>query len=136
MSRTRMPVMRCAIVDSSPPHASIAPAKPSMTAATKLPDDLRQRWPLPSTPRPIVVIGAGSIVRDAHLPVYRRLGFPVTGIFDLNSAASNDKARAFAIARVFRSLDEAAATPGAIFDVAIPPENIAAVLERLPIGSA
>ena len=100
------------------------------------PTDLRQAWPRPSAPRPIVVIGAGSIVRDAHLPVYKRLGFPVAGIFDVNQDASRDKADAFAIARVFQSLDEAAATPGAIFDVAIPPENIAAVLERLSVGSA
>jgi predicted dehydrogenase len=47
-------------------------------------EDLRQRWPPPSTPRPIVVIGAGSIVRDAHLPVYAGLGFPVAGIFDVD----------------------------------------------------
>ena len=106
------------------------------TQSLLLPTDLRQAWPRPSAPRPIVVIGAGSIIRDAHLPVYRRLGFPVSGIFDVSHAASRDKARAFAIARVFQSIDEAAATPGAIFDVAIPPENIAAVLERLSVGSA
>jgi predicted dehydrogenase len=100
------------------------------------PTDLRQSWSRPSTPRPIVVIGAGSIVRDAHLPVYKRLGLPVSGIFDVNPEASGDKARAFGITRVFGSIDEAAATPGAIFDVAIPPENIAGVLERLPPGAA
>jgi predicted dehydrogenase len=100
------------------------------------PTDLRQSWPRPSTTKPIVVIGAGSIVRDAHLPVYKRLGFPVSGIFDVNPEASGDKARAFGITRVFGSIDEAAATPGAIFDVAIPPENIAGVLERLPPGAA
>jgi len=106
------------------------------TQSLLLPTDLRQAWPRPSAPRPIVVIGAGSIVRDAHLPVYKRLGFPVAGILDVNHAASRDKARAFAIARVFQSIDEAAATPNAIFDVAIPPENIAAVLERLSVGAA
>ena len=42
--------------------------------------DLRQAWPPPSTPRPIVVIGAGAIVRTAHLPAYRRLGLPVAGL--------------------------------------------------------
>ncbi|HSU91741.1 MAG TPA: Gfo/Idh/MocA family oxidoreductase, partial [Sporolactobacillaceae bacterium] len=106
------------------------------TQSLLFPTDLRQAWPRPSAPRPIVVIGAGSIVRDAHLPVYKRLGFPVAGIFDINPDASRDKAGVFAIARVFQSLDEAAATPGAIFDVAIPPENIAAVLERFSVGSA
>ena len=98
--------------------------------------DLGQSWPRPSAPRPIVVIGAGSIVRDAHLPVYKRLGFAVTGIFDVNSKASHERAAAFAIPRVFESIDEAASMRDVIFDVAIPPQNIASVLERLPSGAA
>ena len=70
--------------------------------------DLRQSWPRPSASHPIVVIGAGSIVRDAHLPVYKRLGFPVAGIFDVNPKVSAERAAAFAIPRVFESIDEAA----------------------------
>lgn len=98
--------------------------------------ELRQSWPRPSAPKPIVVIGAGSIVRDAHLPTYKRLGFPVAGIFDVNPKASCERAEAFAIPHVFESIDEATATREAIFDVAIPPQNIASVLERLPSGTA
>ena len=98
--------------------------------------DLRQSWPRPSAPKSIVVIGAGSIVRDAHLPVYKRIGFPVAGIFDVNGKAIAERAAAFAIPRVFESIDEAAWTRDAVFDVAIPPENIAGVLERLPSGAA
>jgi predicted dehydrogenase len=97
---------------------------------------LRQSWPRPSAPKPIVVIGAGSIVRDAHLPVYRRLGFPVAGIFDVNPKASREQAAKFAIARVFESIDEAAAMRDVVFDVAIPPGNVADVLERIPSGAA
>jgi predicted dehydrogenase len=97
---------------------------------------LRDSWPRPSAPRPIVVIGAGSIVRDAHLPVYQRLGFPVAGIFDMNPRASAERAAAFAIPRVFESIDEAASMRDVVFDVAIPPENVASVLERLPAGAA
>jgi len=37
---------------------------------------------------------------------------------------------------VFESIDEAASMRDVIFDVAIPPENIASVLERLPSGAA
>jgi len=103
--------------------------------AAEFPNDLRQRWPVPSAPRPIVVIGAGSIVRDAHLPIYRRLNFPVAGIFDVNPDAARERADAFAIPRVFASLDEAAQTSGAVFDVAIPPDRIASVLEHLPKGA-
>src|SRR6266403_3787633 len=135
MSRTESPEIVRAMIASPAPHGSIAP--PAMTTESLItPTDLRQAWPRPSATKPIVMICAGSIVRDAHLPVYKRLGFPVSGIFDVNPDASREKAQAFAIARVFGSIDEAAGTAGAIFDVAIPPENIGGVLERLPIGAA
>ena len=41
------------------------------------PAALNQEWPLPSSPRPIVTFGAGSIVGDAHFPAYRKAGLPV-----------------------------------------------------------
>src|SRR6266481_2548639 len=107
MSRTERPEIVRAMIASSAPHGSIA--RPAMT--TQLPAsirDLRQSWPRPSAPKPIVVIGAGSIVRDAHLPIYKRLGFPVAGIFGMNAKASRERAAAFAIPRGFDSLDEAA----------------------------
>jgi predicted dehydrogenase len=97
---------------------------------------LTQRWPLPTAPQPIVVIGAGSIVRDAHLPVYVRLGFPVAGIFDVNPTASRERAQAFGIACVFDSLDAALAVPAAVFDVAVPPGVVTGILERMPEGAA
>jgi predicted dehydrogenase len=98
--------------------------------------ELRQAWPLPSSPRPIVIVGAGAIVRTAHLPSYQRLGFPVAGLFDIRSEASDATARQFGISNVFRSLDEAAATPGVVFDVAVPGDQILGVLCRLPHGAA
>ena len=100
------------------------------------PPNLNQSWPRPAKPRPIVVIGAGSIVRDAHLPTYARLGFPVAGIFDLNRDAARERAAQFKIARVFESLDETLAAQGVIFDIAIPPQNIAPIVERMPVGAA
>ena len=50
--------------------------------------ELVQTWPRPSRPRPIVIIGAGGIVRSAHLPAYRRLGYPVAGLYDVNPSAA------------------------------------------------
>jgi predicted dehydrogenase len=96
---------------------------------------LAQAWPRAGSPRPIVVIGAGSIVRDAHLPVYGRLGLPVAGIFDIDEAAARERAQAFGIQRLFASLDEALDEPGVVFDVAVPPQAIAAILEQVPEGS-
>ena len=31
---------------------------------------------------PIAIVGAGGIVQYAHLPAYRKAGFPVVGLFD------------------------------------------------------
>jgi predicted dehydrogenase len=97
---------------------------------------LRQRWPLPSRPRPIVIIGAGAIVRTAHLPAYRRLGFSVAGVFDVRPEAAGETARQFGIGTVFASVDEACATTGALFDVAVPGGQIASVVNCLPAGAA
>ena len=88
----------------------------------------RQSWPRPGNPKPIVIIGAGGIVTDAHLPAYRLANLPVAGVFDLDA----DRARAVAEAwdtRAFGSLDEAIATPDAVYDLALPP---AAHLDVLP----
>jgi len=98
--------------------------------------ELHQQWPLPFAPRTIVVIGAGSIVRDAHLPVYARLGFPVAGIYDVDVAAAGERADAFGIPCVFGSLDDALATAGAVFDVAVPPQHVAGILGHMPVGAA
>jgi predicted dehydrogenase len=99
--------------------------------------DLTQAWPRPSHPQPIVVIGAGAIVRTAHLPVYRRLGFPVAGIVDINPEQARATAREFGIETVYRSLGEAVshASP-VIFDLAVPGDQIVSILEQLPRGSA
>jgi predicted dehydrogenase len=97
-----------------------------------LPDDLRQQHPRPSRPRPIVILGTGGIVADAHLPAYRKAGFPVAGLFDLDQGKAQDLARRWDIPRVFASLEGAADTPGCIFDVAAPPVAHRAILERLP----
>jgi predicted dehydrogenase len=96
---------------------------------------LRQSWPLPAAPRPIVIIGAGGIVNDAHLPAYRLAGLPVAGVFDIDG----DKARALAAKwaiPAFATLEEAIATPGAVYDLALPPSAHLKVLPSLPEGAA
>lgn len=102
-------------------------------------DDIRalgRRWPMPAKPQPIIVIGTGAIVNDAHLPAYRKAGLPVIGVFDTDRARACATATRFGIATVFDSIEQAAATPGAVFDVAVPPQHTAAILEMLPPGSA
>jgi predicted dehydrogenase len=94
-----------------------------------------QAWPRPSRPRPIVIIGAGGIVRTAHLPAYRRMAFPVAGLFDIDRDTAVVTGEAFGVERLYDTLDEACAVPGAVFDVAVPGDQILPILERLPIGS-
>jgi len=97
---------------------------------------LRQSWPRPSRLRPIVIIGAGDIVRDAHLPAYRKAGLPVTGVFDLRREVAEARAKEFNLPRVFASVAEATAVPDAIFDLGVPPKSQEAALEKLPDGAA
>jgi predicted dehydrogenase len=97
--------------------------------------DLKQSWPPPSRPRPIVIIGAGGIVADAHLPAYRLAGFGVAGLYDVNT----ERARTLAAqwnTRAFTSLEEAVAVPDAVFDLALPPSAHLSVLPHLPEGAA
>ncbi|WP_283193747.1 Gfo/Idh/MocA family oxidoreductase [Rhizobium sp. AN80A] len=98
------------------------------------PSRLRQSWPLPAKPRPIVIFGAGSIVGDAHLPAYKKAGFPVAGIFDPNLAKASALAREWGTA-AFVSQEQALSVEGAIFDLATPPAAHAAILSKLPQGS-
>ena len=99
------------------------------------PASLRQTWPAPSRPRPIVTIGAGSIVGDAHFPAYRKAGYEIAGVYDLDPARAKSVADKFSVARVFAALDEALAATGAIFDLATPPAAHLSVIERLPVGA-
>lgn len=106
-----------------------------MNAAARELGDLRQRWPTPSRPRAIVFLGAGGIVRDAHLPAYRRAQLPLAGCFDLDLARARELAREWGIPRVFGSLAEALDTPDAVFDLALPPAAVLATVEALPDGA-
>jgi predicted dehydrogenase len=96
---------------------------------------LRQSWPLPSRPRPIVVIGAGAIVRTAHLPAYQSVALPVAGLFDIRQDAARHAAAQFHVPAAFATLAEAAAVKDAVFDVAVPGDQIPGVLHCLPHGS-
>ena len=93
---------------------------------------------LPSQNRPVYIIGAGGIVNDAHLPAYKIAGFNVQGIFDINIEKAKATAEKFSIPNVFAKLDEmiSAASPDAIYDVAVPGSQTIPVLTELSNGSA
>ncbi|MGC2617445.1 MAG: Gfo/Idh/MocA family oxidoreductase [Acidobacteriaceae bacterium] len=96
------------------------------------------RAPKPRQPRPIINIGAGSIVHDAHLPAYAKAGFPVAAIVDLDLERAQGLAQQFGIGLATRSLEEAIrqAPREVIFDIAVPAMKIADILPGLPDGAA
>lgn len=99
------------------------------------PTSLQQWWPKPSRPRPIVVFGAGSIVSDAHLPAYRKAGFPVAGLYDPDREKARETAARWGM-DAFASVEDAVAVEGAIFDLATPPAAHAHILRALPEGAS
>lgn len=92
---------------------------------------LLQHWPEPSVRRPIVIFGAGSIVRDAHLPAYEKGGYEIAGIYDPDHAKAAELGH-----YAFTSVEEAASVEGAVFDLATPPAAHAGLLAALPEGAA
>lgn len=92
----------------------------------------------PKNPRPIVIIGTGGIVKDAHLPAYRKAGYPVWGLVNRTVARAQALADEYDINRVFGNVaDAVAAAPvDAVYDIALMPEQYARTLEALPDGAA
>lgn len=98
---------------------------------------LQQTWPAPTNPRPIVIIGGGDIVRDAHIPTYKKAGIPVLGVFDLNRQRAVERVQEIGgSSRVFESMEEACRREDVIFDCATPPKAHLAALSELPDRSA
>lgn len=93
---------------------------------------------IPETPRPIVIFGAGGIVRDAHLPAYSKAGFTVASIYNRSRPRAEALAEQYNIPHVYETVEEAIekAPEGAIFDLALMPAQFIDVLEKLPEGSS
>ncbi len=101
-------------------------------------ESFAQHWPAPANPKPILIIGAGGIVRDAHLPAYAKAGLTVAGVTDLDPSRAQALARDFAIPQVHASVAAAVAVHGTtvVYDIAVPPHAITDILPALPPGAA
>ena len=86
---------------------------------------------------PIVLIGAGGIVRNAHLPAYRKGGLPVAAIVDSDRERAGALAGEWNIALSGASAAEVAAKVKGpvVFDVAVPAAAVREVLASIPPGS-
>ena len=100
--------------------------------------DLKQSWAAPTNPKPVIIVGAGGIVRDAHLPAYAKAGIPVKGVTDIDAGRAASLASDFGLSQTYATLEEAIADNGteAIYDIATPPHVIAGIVEKLPEGAA
>jgi len=96
------------------------------------------RPPLPKTPRPIVIIGAGGVVRAGHLPAYEKAGFPVLAVADIEPGRAAALAAEHRIDDSFDSIKKLVrfAPLDAIFDIAVPASQLVHVLRELPAQAA
>ena len=92
---------------------------------------------MPGRTFPIAVIGTGGIVKDAHLPAYRKASFPVWGVMNRTRPRAEALAAEFGIPNVFDSLEAmvAAAPEDVIYDLALPASMFAEALRKLPDGA-
>ena len=94
--------------------------------------------PRPRVARPIVLIGAGGIAHDAHLPAYAKAGFPVAAVVDVDRERAARLAEQFGIGKVCATIDEAVAyaPEDAVYDCTVPAPAMRGVLRQLPDGAA
>jgi predicted dehydrogenase len=93
---------------------------------------------LPTTLQPIIIIGASGIVKDAHLPAYKKAGFTVWGITNRTREKAVEFAVAFNIPHVYDTVADAVANAPAntVYDITILPDQFVETLEQLPDGAA
>lgn len=53
----------------------------------------------------IGIVGAGDIVRNAHLPAYKKADFPVVGIYDIDIEKAKEAAKMFGLEKVYNTLE-------------------------------
>jgi len=100
--------------------------------------DIKYKPELPETKQPIIIIGAGGIVADAHLPAYKIAGFEVFGIVNRTRERAQKLADTFGIPNVFNTVAEAVANApeNAVYDLTTMPAQYIDALNQLPDGSA
>jgi predicted dehydrogenase len=92
---------------------------------------------LQQTPLPIVLVGAGGIVRNAHLPAYRKGGLPVVAVVDRYANHAQELATEWGIAISGAALSSVLPQlqGPVIFDVAVPAAAVLEVLRTIPEGA-
>ena len=97
--------------------------------------NLKQKWDKPSKSLPIIFIGAGGIIKNAHIPAYKSLGLTIDGVYDLKTENANNLADEFSISNVYDTLQKATSVKDVVFDIAVPPEHLLEIVKSLPSDS-
>ena len=94
---------------------------------------------MPEDKLPIVIIGCGSIIKDAHIPAYEKAGFNILGIYDRNLTKAKKLAFKYPIVKAYyntlNDLILEAKVKNAVYDIAVPANAICDILIELPEGS-
>jgi predicted dehydrogenase len=79
----------------------------------------------------IGIIGAGTIVRGAHLPAYRKAGFQIRGLYDLNQCRAKELANEYGLP-TFDSIEALLADETvSVVDIAVPARHQLAIVRRV-----
>ncbi len=80
----------------------------------------------------IGIIGAGAIVNAAHLPAYRKAGFHVVGITDVDVDRAANTAGSFNVPKVYGDVSQLLSDPSVgIVDVAVPPWHQRSIVQQV-----
>ncbi|WP_342472966.1 Gfo/Idh/MocA family oxidoreductase [Metasolibacillus sp. FSL H7-0170] len=95
-------------------------------------EELNYKPPIPNNKTfRIGIVGAGEIVREAHLPAYEKAGFKVTAIYNRTIEKAEQLAKRYNIPYVFDSIDELINHPEVdIVDIALTAEMQLAIVEK------
>mgnify|MGYP000148813419 CR=1 FL=1 len=100
--------------------------------------DVQKQAILPQRMLPIVSIGMGGIVNDAHYPAYKQVGFPVVGGYDPDDGRARMMQEKFGVPMLYHALNDAfeRAPADAVFDVAVPGWAILEIIKQFPPNRA
>ena len=97
--------------------------------------NLNTKWPMPSKKKKIVIIGAGGIVSDAHLPAYKKGEYEVLGIYDPIIDKAKKCAENFGIKKIYKNIEEALNEKDIVIDIAVPPSVLLEIVKKIPENS-
>ena len=97
--------------------------------------NLKNRWDQPSKSLPIIFIGAGGIIRNAHLPAYNKLNLNIAGVYDLNLETAKLLPRILIYQMYIINLEDALNNKDVVFDIAVPADQLLSIVQKLPLNS-